>query len=269
LAGLSILAVLSWRSALQAPDGFLHMTVLPVSGPASSGDAVLIQTPEGRYVLVDGGPRASLLSDGLGRRLPWGSRRLDWLVVAAPFEGQVGALPVTLARFPPRQVLWAGPERGSRPARALSQALTEAGIPVVEAQAGQQLDLGGGASLWVLAVGPRGAVLLLTWDRFRALLPAGIDFETLEALEYGRSIGPLSALLLAEGGYAPLSPPEWLANLRPRVVLLSVAAEDRQGLPSPETMAALEGYPVLRTDRQGWIEVITDGEGLWVEVGRR
>ena len=46
-------------------------------------------------------------------------------------------------------------------------------------------------------------------------------------------------------------------------------AGDREGLPSPETLEALEGYTLLRTDRNGWIELTTDGEQMWVEVERR
>jgi len=40
----------------------------------------------------------------------------------------------------------------------------------------------------------------------------------------------------------------------------------RQGLPSPETLEAVKGYNLLRTDRNGWIELSTDGEQMWVEV---
>jgi len=43
----------------------------------------------------------------------------------------------------------------------------------------------------------------------------------------------------------------------------------RQGLPSPEILEAVQGYTLLRTDRNGWIELITDGEQMWVEVERR
>ncbi len=36
-----------------------------------------------------------------------------------------------------------------------------------------------------------------------------------------------------------------------------------------QTLEALEGYQLLRTDLNGWIEVSTDGERLWVEVERK
>jgi beta-lactamase superfamily II metal-dependent hydrolase len=42
-----------------------------------------------------------------------------------------------------------------------------------------------------------------------------------------------------------------------------------QGRPDPQVLQALEGRTLLRTDRNGWIELTTDGEQLWVEVERR
>jgi hypothetical protein len=49
----------------------------------------------------------------------------------------------------------------------------------------------------------------------------------------------------------------------------SVAADDFSGLPSPGTMEEVEGYILLRTDRNGWIELTIDGEQVWVGVERK
>jgi len=65
-----------------------------------------------------------------------------------------------------------------------------------------------------------------------------------------------------------VNPIEWLEQLSPGVVILSLAAGDSRGLPSPEVADWLQGRSVLRTDRDGWIELITDGERLWVQAER-
>ncbi|MEW6716673.1 MAG: ComEC/Rec2 family competence protein [Chloroflexota bacterium] len=272
IAILGVVTMIVWRSALAAPDGLLHLTLLDVG----TGDALVIQTPAGGYVLINGGPSTTLLSDGLGRRLPPFNlakgkpihRELDWLVVASAREEQVTALPRVLERFPPANVLWAGHPSPSRAVDYLRETLTTLNVPLTLAEGGQILDLGEGAYLHVLTVSTRGAILLLEWDQFRAVIPLGADFETLESLKYGEDIGPVTALLLADNGYAPLNPPEWITNLRPRLALLSVAADDPDGLPSPETIEALAGYTLLRTDRNGWIHLSTDGQQMWVEVER-
>jgi competence protein ComEC len=265
LAGLGLATVVVWRAALAAPDGRLHLTMLDVGG----GDALLIQTPEGRNLLVNGGSSPNLLSDALGRRLPLGAGQLDYLIVAAASEEQLAALPRLVERFPPGQVLWSGPTAGEYSARQLRQALTDLHVPMVDAQAGQILELGQGARLHVLAVEPRGAALLLEWGNFRALLPVGLDFDSMKALSKDHSLTTVTALLLADGGYAPLNPPEWIERWGPQVVVLSVAAGDEQGRPDSQVLQALEGRTLLRTDRNGWIELSTDGERLWIEVEQK
>jgi len=261
-SALAVLVVLTWRAALAAPDGRLHLTLLDVG----SADAILIQTPGGRHILINGGPSATLLSDGLGRRLPPLGRRLDWLVVASTQENQISGLPRVIQRIPPENVLWAGNLEASYAARTLNAWLTEQDIPITRAKTGMELDLGQGAVLRVLNVNSRGAVLLLEWRTFRALLPIGMNFEALEELGYGKAIGRTSLLLLSDSGYAPISPPEWIASLNPQVILLDVAAGDKDGLPDQTLLESIEDYPLLRTDRYGWIEVTTDGEQMWVRV---
>ena len=141
--------------------------------------------------------------------------------------------------------------------------------PITRAEVGQTLELGRGAVIKVVDVSSRGSTLLLEWKSFRMLLPVGANLETLEDLEAGKSIGPVGVLLLAQRGYAPLVPPEWVQNLHPQLIVVSVGAADPDGLPSSETLEALKDYPILRTDTNGWIEVSTDGESLWVSSERK
>ncbi len=265
LAALGVLTVFIWRAGLSAPDGRLHLIVLDVG----SGEALLVQTPGGRYVLVNGGGSTRTLSEALGRRMPLLHRKLDFLIVAGVEAEQIGGLAGILERYPPAQALWSGPPAGTATARDLLEKLGQAGIPYQLAQAGQTLDLGEGARLQVVGVSRRGAVLLLEWGRFRALLPVGMDFEQMEAMQGDPGLEPVSALLLAEGGFEPLNPPEWIAALRPQYVLLSVGAGDERSLLDLELVAALQAYTLLRTDKNGWINLSTDGEELWVEVERR
>jgi len=70
----------------------------------------------------------------------------------------------------------------------------------------------------------------------------------LAAMQAEPGYEPVTALLLPEGGYAPLNPPGWIERLSPQVALLSVAPGDRRGLPSPETLEAVLDYTLLRTD---------------------
>ena len=209
------------------------------------------------------------LADELGRRLPAFNRKLDWLVVAATEEEQVAALPRVVERYPPDAVLWSGNEQASFSSLVLKEYLTMNDVRVKNAEVGDVLDLGDGGTLNVLTVGPRGAVLLIEYKNFRAVLPVGMSFEALDELQNGASVGPVSVLSLANSGYAASNPSEWITNLNPELVVLSVDAADENGMPDGEVLETLDGFSLLRTDENGWIEITTDGTQMWVSVEKQ
>ena len=264
LAALTLLAILVWRAVLSLPDGKLHITFLDVG----TSDAILIQTPNGDNVLINGGESLSQLSSQLGQRLPLFNRKLDWLIIASTQEQQVNALPRLMERYPPAQVLWAGNVEASYPARTLNAWLTSHQVRVTRAEKNQVLDLGDGASLTVLSADERGAILLVEYGSFRVLLPVGMSFDAMTELQVDESLSPLTALLLADSGFAQLNSPEWISFLDPQLVMLSVSADNFNGLPDQETLDAVEGLTLLRTDVNGWIEISSDGLSIWVEVER-
>jgi competence protein ComEC len=262
---LLLALLLVWRAALAIPDRLLHITFLDVG----SAEAVLIETPSGKHVLINGGPSVTTLSDELGRRLPAFNRKLDWLIVAGTEEDDVAALPRVIERYPPNAVLWSGNTQASFSSRVLNEYLSLQDFPVTNAEADQVLDLGEGATIKVLTTGPRGAVLLVEWKNFRTLLPVGMSFEALDELKNGAKIGPVSVLSLADAGYEASNPPEWIANLNPDIVELSVDAADQNGMPDSSVLESVKDYELLRTDQNGWIEITTDGEQMWVNVERK
>jgi competence protein ComEC len=265
LAALFVCALLTWRLAGARPDGRLHITFMSVG----SADAVLVQTSGGRNLLINGGPSVSALSDALGRRVSPLAPSLDWLIMASTDEQQVASLPRILPRYPPQNVLVAGSPGASFSSRTVMEWLDGQSIPITQADKGQLLDLGGGALLRVEDLSARGATLLISWNEFHMLLPIGANLDTLDALQNGASIGPVDVISLAQGGYAPLTPPEWIQNLNPRLVVISVAPGDPDGQPDKQTLDALAGRSVLRTDVNGWIDVSTDGKQMWVNVERK
>jgi len=261
---LVLALLLVWRAAASVPDRYLHVTFLDVG----SAEAVLIKTPTGKHVLINGGPSVTTLSDELGRRLPTFNRKLDWLIVAGTEEDDVAAIPRVIERYPPDAVLWSGNIEASFSAGVLNEYLSVSDIPVANAEPEQTLELGDGATLRALTIGPRGAILLIEWKNFRALLPVGMSFEALDELRAGADVGPVNVLSLADAGYSASNPPEWIANLNPELVLLNVDAADKNGMPDADVLESVEGYDLLRTDQNGWVEITTDGQRMWVNVER-
>ena len=72
--------MLAWTAVAALPDGQLHLWFLDVG----QGDGILIQTPSGRQVLIDGGASPEALFSELGAVMPCWDRTLDLLVLTHP-----------------------------------------------------------------------------------------------------------------------------------------------------------------------------------------
>lgn len=247
-----------WGHALARPDGNLHLTLLDVEG-----EALLIRTPEGRTLLINGGRSPSQLVNEVSQMIPVG-QPVDWVIMAGQRADQIDGLPGALKRLAPSAIAWATEPRGHT-LTAISDEAAGLGVPQASLHTGDRFDLGAGAALEVIAAGSRGALLLLHWGRFEALLPLGLDFDQLESLDFGERLGPVDVLLLADSGYMPINPPEWIANLSPLVAWSASNGE----LPSREILDALHGISLYETSEHGWLQVTTDGNQLWFEVARR
>ncbi|GAH52605.1 unnamed protein product, partial [marine sediment metagenome] len=79
-----------------------------------------------------------------------------------------------------------------------------------------------------------------------------------------------SMVLSQKGSFLPSS--EFLAVVNPQLAIISVGVDNRHGHPSPTVMERLKtklgSRNIYRTDEQGTIEFITDGDRLWVKVER-
>lgn len=255
---LAAVSLWTWTAALAAPDGKLHLTLLDLEG-----EALLIRTPNGRNMLINTGASTNQLMDELSRQIPLG-QELDWVLLAGERPDQLGGISGALERLSPTAIGWVNNE----PNRDLSSIIgnaTKLGIVVIEAKPSDRFELGTEIQLEVLSVGPRGAVLLLQWKNFEAVLPLGLDFEQLESLNGGSGLGPVDLLLLADSGYLPVNPPEWITNLSPSIVWSTTNKEPL----NPELLSALGSIPIFHTDQNGWLQVTTDGKQLWFEVARR
>lgn len=160
LAGL---CVLIWQPVLAQPQGMLTLTMLDNNG----GQALLVQTPSQRTVVVNAGGSSRQLSAQLDRRLPFLQREIDLWVFTSSEKTDLAAAPVALERNTPLSVLWMGePEPASRSVREVQAVLTRLAVPNRVLKPGEMVDLGGGASMQALANGGVG----LAWKNFRAQL---------------------------------------------------------------------------------------------------
>jgi competence protein ComEC len=271
-----ILSGLAFRGM---PDGRLHVAFLDVG----QGDAILITTPAGRQILVDGGPSPAALTSALGKEMPFWDRSLDMLVMTHTDADHITGLAEVLERYQVDRWLESGIPDQDPTYLACREILAEKAIPDDQLRAGDWLDLGHGISLEVLHppgqplagttadTNNNSLVLRLVWNDVEFLLAGDVEAPAEQYLM--RSGQPLSARVLKVGhhGSARSSTADFLSAVSPSFAVISAGSGNAFGLPDQKVLQRLaghcEGY-ILRTDEHGTIEFVTapspDGQKLWI-----
>lgn len=243
------------------------------------GDAILLTSPAGKTVLIDGGPAEAGETVARFVRTRTGAP-LDLVLLTHRHADHLGGLAKVIERQGARLFMDAPFPHPSPAYDGLIRLLEELKIPVREAQAGRIIDIGGGARLVLLTpplpriVGSRSdanansVVLRLELGRVRVLLTGDAEAVTESWLLDSRADLRADVLKLAHHGSRYSSTPRFLHAVAPQVVIASSGPITAVGHIHPDTVARIEqlGARLYRTDRDGNITVRTDGQHLTVET---
>lgn len=245
-AGVLALAstLLTLWPALRPADGRLRVSVLDVG----QGEAIVIEGPDGRTVLVDagaGGPYRLDTGERVVAPFLWnrGIRRLAAVVVTHADIDHAGGMAAVREAFAVDAPWDGAPERGPF---ALGGALL---TPLASAAVGRN---------------DAARVLRLDLGRVTVLLTSDIEGAGEQALMTSGAALDAAVLKVPHHGSRTSSGPELLAAVSPAVAIISVGARNAYGHPDAAVLARLTaaGSDVYRTDRDGAVLLETDGRVL-------
>ena len=233
------------------------------------GDCTLIQSPEGRTVLVDTGSAAAAarVSALLRRR---NVKTIDLLLLTSPDAGSDGGVPALLGSGVRVSQIWDNSVADTGEARrAALEAIRRRHIPSSVAGAGDTIQIG--ARLFISALWPPETgdasrrdplVCRINYGTTSFLLeaPATTQAERDFISQAGSQMectGGCTDLTLQAATQAEVSP-EMLRRATPAIVVLSCGADDP---PDQATLHSLRaaGAAVWRTDTQGTITITAGG----------
>ena len=274
-------AVLSaWQPGGDAGAATLTLHFLDVG----QGDGAVLRTPNGRWVVVDAGPRDGRRDAGRSVVVPFlrraGARRLEAVVVSHAHADHLGGVRAVLERFPTTLVAEPGELVADPMYLELLDDVAARGIRWRPGRAGARLEVDGvrlavlhpdtAWAEWGADLNEDSVVLLVEYGRFRALFAGDAGLVAEQRLR-GR-VGRVDVLKVGHHGSAGSTGDAWLRELRPRAAVVSVGARNRYGHPTAEALERLAAHraDVWRTDRAGTItvEVTAGGDSFRVRGAR-
>ena len=261
------------------PGNSLTLAVLDVG----QGAAVLVITPGGRTLLADSGRSASRVEEAI---LPYLDERnidrIDYLVATNPDQDHIGGMPALLETI--EVGAWVDPvvpSTNQAYARSL-ELVEEIGVTPIEARRGDELDLGEGVTVDILwPVDPllmdgsevsrndNSIVLRVTYGDVSFLIPGDVQGDAERALVELETNEELKSdvLVIPHHGSRTSSTADFLDVVDPDVAIIPVGLDNQYGHPHDEVIQRLtfRDIDIYRTDLDGMVEVITDGDNYRVE----
>ena len=242
LALLAINAVLAREVSLQ-PDGMLHLHMFDVG----QGDALFLQTPSGKQIVVDGGPDEKLLSH-LTRVMPALDRTIDLVILSHPNADHLTALPALLTKYEVGAVLLVGTVFDLPTYHKLLTIIDEKKIPIILPDPTVDIDLGDGVILDIIwpyneDFGQRpenennASVVLRVLYKEHSILLTG-DIEADAEMEILKSGAQLTSTILKSPhhGSKSSSTEGLLRATNPSLALISAGKGNRFGHPHQEVI---------------------------------
>jgi competence protein ComEC len=251
------------------PDGQLHVWFLNVG----HSNAVLIQTPGGVHILIDGGRFPSRLLTALGDRLPFNDREIEVVVITQPDEYDFAALASVFARYDTGVVMTTGQPNQSPAYTELQSMLAEREVQNITSE--YRLELDDGVVIEVLnpvempelqdSLNDSALALRVIYGEVAFLLPG--DLSRTEQARLVESDSDLYApvLQIPQHGARGQLDADFLAAVQPSVVVLQSDEANLLGDPDAEVLAQVAHVSLYRTDQHGTIHFWSDGQSLWAQ----
>ena len=250
-------------------------------------DAIVVQTPRGHALLVDAGGRLERGAQGNGSvaeevgdrivvpfLLRHGVHAVDAVVISHPHGDHAGGVAPVLRRLRVGELADSGQRYGGHAYQDAMATARGDGVATIYPRAGTvwrtddgvvlrfigpSLPFIGGAN----AINSNSVAFVLQYRRFRMLFTGDAGSESERRFLAENVDLHADVLKVGHHGSAYGSSPDFVAAVAPRYAIVSVGRHNLFGHPAPSTLTTLRrfGARIYRTDENGAVTILSDGNG--------
>ncbi len=275
---LTLLLAVIWlyRSIIvQSQENILRLTFLDVG----QGDAIFIEYPDGKNMLIDAGPKTFSADAGTRFIIPFlkykSISRINTLILSHPDADHLGGVPTILRKFRVDQIMDAGLPCKSALCAEYTHLIDSLSLSRTMLHAGLKINLSEDLRFYILnplhrsfsegkpmSLNNRSVVMKVVYGETSILLTGDAEQKTEELLvsEYG-NILKSNLLKVAHHGSITGTSVKYLSTVEPDLAVISVGANNKFHHPSPDVLQRLDatGCKYYRTDELGAVVMESDG----------
>lgn len=276
LSFLFLLNILAWLAVydLNKPQ-LLEVNFFDVG----QGEAIFIETSARHQILIDGGS-SSVILEKLAESLPFWDRTIDLIILTHPEHDHLAGLIEVLKRYKVENILWTGVVRDTAEykewQRLIRDGREKEGAQIKIAQSGQLIDFGNQSNRYMEVLYPfenlegqefknsnnTSIVAKLIFGK-NSFLFTGDAYKSVEKKLMDKKTDLASDVLkVGHHGSKTSNSEAFIKHVSPEIAVISAGFDNPYHHPHQETLDTLEKYgiKILRTDKNGDIKIISNGE---------
>ena len=252
------------------------------------GDSILVQTPNGKNILIDAGFGPCSWSDydaGKKRVLPYleylGVKKLDAVIVSHPHNDHDGGIATVLREMKVEELIDSGYKHTAAHYYKALELARKNGLKYRQVKAGDRLDFDPAVEMKVLSPpGPNAfhgtnsdtnnssIVLRMTYGDVSVLLTGDAERDAEQVMVRNRYNLKAHVLKVGHHGSKTSSNERFLGQVDPELAIISCGLDNRYGLPKDEILRRIERKKakIYRTDFDSTVVVASDGKFYTVEA---
>lgn len=273
LLGLNIIIWAMYLSVRQNDE--MKISFLDIG----QGDAIFIEAPNGRQLLIDGGKNTAVLGE-LGSVMNFFDRTIDVVLATHPDADHVGGLPFVLGRYKVKTFIDSVADADTNVYQKLEDDARELNIPTEFGMRGDviMLDKKHGVYFHILYPYPDEFKFSETNDLSivgklvygdTSVMLTGDAPKVVENMLVSTDREYLKSSVLKAGhhGSNTSSAKSFVASVGAPYAIISAGIDNTYGHPHPVTMDTLRdsGAEILETSEEGTITFISNGIDIWRE----
>lgn len=237
------------------------------------GDAIYIETPNKKQVLIDGGKDSKLVYS-LSKVMPFADRSLDLLIITHRDIDHIGGLPILLDGYRVEKVIDNGTKGETEASNSIDEKIQNWSIEKEVAKDNMRIILDTKRNIYLDIIYPNkdiselesndGSVvtkLVYNQNSFLFTGDAGVYAENLIMWEENEADLNVDVLKLGHHGARSSSSLLWLEKTSPELAIVSAGKNNSYGHPHKEIIDRLNNLkiPFLSTIDKGTILIKSDG----------
>lgn len=235
------------------------------------GDSILIQTPQGKNILIDGGPPQA------GKKVTAYLKKhhvdkIDLLIATHPDIDHIGGLIQVIKSFPIDRMIDSGKSHITMTYAKYLNQIRQQNIPLTTAKLYETIEVDDLIDIQILNAYKKGLntnqssiVLNVVYDRISVLLMGDVErkqeYKLIDMFNIKSDI-----LKIGHHGSKTSTSFEFLKHVNPQLAIITYGKSNKYGHPVDHVIANLNrlGINIYSTGVYGDIVIYTDGKGYYI-----